>query len=77
MSSQITIIRKKREYYRRKVEELGLEVQKLYTIIDKLTGNKKKVMLPEGFSDEVLAALFLDFFENKIENLIGGFVEEA
>ena len=32
---------------------------------------------PEGFSDKELAAMFSDFFENKIENLIGGFVEEA
>ena len=71
------IIRKKNEYYRRKIEALGLDIKKLYTIIDNLTGNRKKVMLPEGFSDEVLSAMFLDFFEKKIENFIGGFVEEA
>ena len=69
--------RKKREFYRRKIEELGLDIKKLYAIIDNLTGNGKKKMLPEGFSDEELAAMFSDFFENKIENLVGGFAEEA
>ena len=54
-----------------------MDLMTLYTLIYNLSGNKKKIMLPEGFSDEVLAALFSDFFENKIENLIGGFVEEA
>ena len=71
------IRRKKREYYRRKIEELGLDINKLYAIIDNLTGNRKKILLPEGFSDEELADMFSDFFENKIENLIGDFVEEA
>ena len=69
--------RKKKEYYRRKIEEFGSDINKLYAIIDNLTGNKKKLSLPEGFSDEELAAMFSDFFETKIENLIGGFVEEA
>ena len=71
------IRRKKREYYRRKIEELGLDINKLYAIIDNLTGNRKKIVLPEGFSDEELADMFSDFFENKIENLISGFTEEA
>ena len=68
---------KKREYYRRKIEEHGQDINKLYAIIDNLTGNKKKALLPEGFSDEELATMFSDFFENKIENLIVGFVDEA
>ena len=68
---------KKREYYRRKIEEHGQDITKLYAIIDNLTGNKKKALLPEGFSDEELATMFSDFFENKIENLIVGFVDEA
>ena len=58
---------KKREYYRRKIEEHGQDINKLYAIIDNLTGNKKKALLPEGFSDEELATMFSDFFENKIE----------
>ena len=49
----------------------------MYAIIDNLTGNKKKALLPEGFSDEELATMFYDFFENKIENLIVGFADEA
>ena len=65
--------RRKREYYRIKIEELGLDINKLYAIIDNLTGNKKKTQLPEGFSDEELANMFLDFFETKIENMIGNF----
>ena len=69
--------RKKREFYRRKVEELGLDIKKLYAVIDNLTGNGKKKMLPEGFSDEELAAMFSDFFENKIDNLVGDSAEEA
>ena len=55
------IRRKKREYYRRKIEELGLDIKKLYTIIDNFSGNKKNIMLPEAFSDEALTALFSDF----------------
>ena len=69
------IRRKKREFYRRKINELGLDIKKLYAIIDNLTGHKKKILLPEGFSDEVLANMFSDFFESKIENLVGSFVE--
>ena len=68
---------KKREYYRRKIEEHGQDINKLYAIIDNLTGNKKKALLPEGFSEEELATMFSDFFENKIENLIVGFVDKA
>ena len=68
---------KKREYYRRKIEEHDQDINKLYAIIDNLTGNKKKALLPEGFSDEDLATMFSDSFENKIENSIVGFVDEA
>ena len=50
-------------------------VKILTSCIDYLTGNKKKALLPEGFSDEELATMFSDFFENKIENLIVGFVD--
>ena len=69
------IRRKKRDYYRRKIEEFGLNINKLYAIIDNLTGGKKKALLPEGFSDVELASMFSDFFENKTDNLIGGFEE--
>ena len=71
------IRRKKREYYKRKIIEFGLDIKKLYAIIDNLTGNRKKVILPEGFSDMELASMFSDFFESKIDNLVGSFVEAA
>ena len=40
--------RKKREFYRRKVEELGLDIKKLYAVIDNLTGNGKKKNAARG-----------------------------
>ena len=69
------IRRRKREYYKQKIEEFGLDINKLYVIINNLTGNKKKIQLPEGFSDDELANMFLNFFESKVENMIGNFTE--
>ena len=36
------IRRRKREYYRQKIEEIGSDVGRLYNIINNITGNKKK-----------------------------------
>ena len=42
-------------------------------MLNELTGNKKGVLLPEGYSDSVLANKFLDYFDNKINSLIADF----
>ena len=64
---------RRREYYRQKVTEAGSDVNKLYLVLHNLTGNKKKKKLPEGFSEEELANEFLEFFENKILNVVNSF----
>ena len=69
--------RRKREYYRRKIEELGLDINKLYAITGNLTGNKRKKQLPDGYSDEELANMFLNFFESKVENMVANFARHT
>lgn len=51
------IAQRKRHYYSSKVKEAGTDINKLYLILNNLTGNKKKPRLPEGYSDEVLEVL--------------------
>ena len=36
---------------RKRVVDGGSDINKLHTILDNLTGNKKKNKLPEGFTD--------------------------
>ena len=67
------MIKRKREYYRNKVLETGCNINKLYTVLDSLTGNKKVKRLPDGFTDAELANMFLDFFEKKTEDVIKNF----
>ena len=55
------IRRKKSEYYRWKIQEAGINMAKLYRILNDLSGNTKKV-LPDGMNDMDLASAFLDFF---------------
>ena len=67
------IRRRKCEYYRKKTNDAGNNIHKLYKILHGLTGNKKKNRLPEGFSDDILANMFLEFFDNKIQNIVESF----
>ena len=49
----------------------------LYNIINNLTGSKKKKQLPEGFTDEELADMFLEFFERKIIDAVENITETS
>lgn len=64
------IIMTKREYYSKKTLEAGKDINKLYRTLNDLTGYKKKNKLPEGFSNEELAGKFIDFFDEKIKDII-------
>ena len=70
--NRLTLLQK-RDYFRQKTVEAGSNINKLYIILDGLTGNKKKNKLPEGFADEELANKFLEFFYNKIKSVVGTF----
>ena len=50
--------KRKREYFKNKINEAGSDINKLYIVLDNLTGNKKKNKLPEGIPDIVLANIF-------------------
>ena len=68
------LIRKRKcEFYSEKTLQAGTNINKLYKVLDNLTGNKKMNKLPEGYSDGDLAAKFLDFFDNKISGIIESF----
>ena len=45
--------RRKREYYKNKIKEAGSDINKLYIVLDNLTGNKSKNKLPAGIPDTV------------------------
>ena len=60
---------KKKEFYKRKTEEAGNDIGKLYNILDGLTGKSKKQSLPESPSDIELANKFAEFFESKITTI--------
>ena len=71
------IIATKREYYSRKTLEAGKDINKFYRTLNDLTGYKKKNKLPEGFLDRELANKFIDFFDDKIKNIINDFNENC
>ena len=64
---------RKAEYYNKKIQEAGSDMNKLYQVLNNLTGSVRKKRLPDGFDDRVLAENFCEFFKNKIENLVSGF----
>lgn len=66
-------MKQKRKCYQNKVVEAGSNIIKLYKVFDSLTGNKKVNKLPDGFSDDVVASMFLDFFDKKFENIVSNF----
>ena len=61
-------------YYRRKIQEAGSDMNKLYKLFNSLTGNIKKKKLPDGFTDKELADAFCVFFKNKISVIVSSFV---
>ena len=50
-------------------------MNKLYKLLNNLTGNTKMKHLPDGSNDQDLANSFCDFFKNKIANIISNFSE--
>lgn len=69
------ITARKKKYYRDKTIEAGSNLNKLYNVLDNLTGSKKKHKLPEGYSDSELADRFLNFFNNKIARITSTFID--
>ena len=68
------VIRKRKcEYYGKKTNDALNNIHKLYKILHNLTGNIKKNKLPEGFSDDLLAIMFLQFSDTKFRNIVGIF----
>ena len=61
------------QYYKRQITEAGKDLRKLYCILNDLTGYTSKKSLPDGFSEQELANLFLGFFKDKIDNIINTF----
>ena len=59
----------KRDYYKRKINEAGTNVGKLYFFLNTLVGGKNKELLPENVSGMRLANKFLAFFEDKINDI--------
>ena len=64
---------RKSVFYRNKIKDVGNDMNKLYSVLDNLTGHKKKNRLPEGYNDKDLAMKFLEFFDNKISRVISSF----
>ncbi|KAK3851286.1 hypothetical protein Pcinc_042057 [Petrolisthes cinctipes] len=52
------IKKNKRDYYLKKIQDAGSDMNKVYQLFDSLTGNVKKRKLPDGFSDKELADAF-------------------
>ena len=47
----VCVRNRKREYFMNKIKEEGKHMNKLYVILDNLTGCKRKNKLPEGFNN--------------------------
>ncbi|KAK3890078.1 hypothetical protein Pcinc_005948 [Petrolisthes cinctipes] len=71
------ITARKREYYQNRTVQSAGNVNKLYKILDNITGRKKCNRLPEGFSDDKLANDFIRFFDAKISNIIRSFSDDS
>ena len=69
--------RTKTHYYKKKLSEAGYDMRRVYCILNSLTGNLRKKNIPDGFSDQELANNFLDYFKNKIDNIIHSFVNTS
>ena len=64
---------RKAQYYRQKIGEAGTDLNKIYKLLNDLSGCSKKKKLPDGWSEDVLANQFLVFFREKIVNIVSGF----
>ncbi|KAK3867148.1 hypothetical protein Pcinc_027371 [Petrolisthes cinctipes] len=69
------IMKNTTDYYLKKIQEAGSDMNKLYKLFDSLTGNVKKRKLPDGFSDKELADAFCKLFKDKMMNIISDFVD--
>ena len=68
---------RKAEFYRQKIREAGSCMNKLYKILNNLTGKNNKKILPDGQNNQDLANAFSDFFENKIRTLTMSFSDHS
>lgn len=66
-------MQRKREYYRNKAMEAWSDINKLFSVLDNLTGNRKIKKLPDGIPDITLANDLSDFFYNIIKNIVDTF----
>ena len=58
------------QYYKRKIEEAGINIVRIYSCLNLLIGrSKQQQRLPEGDSDLVLANRFSEFFDQKITKI--------
>lgn len=67
------IVHRKRDFYKDRIIQAGSNINKLYKVLDNLTGKKKKDSLPEGYTDSELASEFLNYFDTKISRIVLSF----
>ena len=70
-----SIKKRKRQYYHMKIKEAGTDMNKLYGVLDNLTGRAVEKKLPDGYANQELAEKFLRFFKEKIDNIVSVFNE--
>ena len=54
-------------YYKNKIDNAGTNMRKIYNVLNTITGQGLKTVLPDRQSDQTLANSFMDFFSSKIE----------
>lgn len=60
-------------YFKKKIEEAGTDMSKLYSFFNQLLGKVNQKSLPEGYSPIELVEKFSLHFETKIENIYNSF----
>ena len=63
----------KEQYCKRKINDAGTDMNKLNKLFRELLGGNKKKMLPEGDTEKSLSNKFVNYFDQKIENIYNGF----
>ena len=71
------IKKRKMEYYEKKIQEAGPDMNRLYKILNGLTGKSTTRTLPDGYNSQDLANAFSEFFKTKINNIIANFSETS
>lgn len=71
------IIARKREYYQNLTTKAANNTNKLYRVLDSLTGKRRGKVLPDGYSDTELANKFVGFFDGKIHGIIASFNDSS